>query len=51
MLSLDTALNKAKGILGSTGDERPPNRMGTEQDKDPLLLQYCDPDEAFIFIF
>lgn len=51
MLSLDAALNKAKGIMVSTDDERSQNRMGTEQDKGPLVLQYCNPDEALIFIF
>jgi len=50
MLSLDAALNKAKGIPGSRDDERSQNRMGTEQDKDPVVLQHYDLDEALIFI-
>lgn len=32
MLPLNVALNKAKGILGCTGDERCQNSMDTEQD-------------------
>lgn len=32
MLPLNVALNKAKGILGSAGDERCQNSMDTEQD-------------------
>lgn len=51
MLSLDAALNKAKGIMVSTDDERSQNRTGIEQDKGPLVLQFCNPDEALIFIF
>lgn len=44
------ALENTKRILWSTDGERSQNGMNIEQDKDPLVLQYCYLDEALIFI-
>lgn len=51
--AFNMALNKAKGILWSTADERCENSMDNRAgfiDKDPLVLQHCNLDKALIFI-